>query len=485
MRPRLLISAALVVATALVFAEVRGFEFLNLDDGLYVSGNREVKSGLTLRGLQWAATTDLTHNWHPLTWLSLMLDVELFGVNPGAFHLVNLSLHAANAVLVFLLLARLTGALWRSAFVAALFAIHPLHVESVAWVSERKDVLSTLFWLGSSWAYASYATRSSRSAYALAWVLMAGGLMAKPMVVTLPFALLLMDVWPLQRLEARDLLEPAKLWPRLREKLPFFALSAASSTVTIAFGARVPWEQLSLLQRVENALVSYVGYLAKAFWPADLSIFYPHPHVLPTWQVLGSLALLVGVTAAAVRLHRRAPYAIAGWLFFLGVLLPTIGIIQVGRQAMADRYTYIPLVGIFWIVAWGVPDLLGRWRRAPVALAIGASAVLVGFGVESHRYVSRWRDSVSIFEHALATTRGNYLAHSLLSETYRMQGDLDRSMAHIEETLRLTPRRASAHQFKGSVLLGRSDLNGAIASFTRAIRLDSELWSAYIGLGEA
>jgi tetratricopeptide (TPR) repeat protein len=247
----------------------------------------------------------------------------------------------------------------------------------------------------------------------------------------------------------------------------------------------VPWEQLSLLQRVENALVSYVGYLAKAFWPADLSIFYPHPHVLPTWQVLGSLALLVGVTAAAVRLHRRAPYAIAGWLFFLGVLLPTIGIIQVGRQAMADRYTYIPLVGIFWIVAWGVPDLLRRWRRAPVALAIGASAVLVGFGVESHRYVSRWRDSVSIFEHALATTRGNYLAHSLLSETYRMHGDLDRSMAHIEETLRLTPRRASAHQFKGSVLLERSDLNGAIASFTRAIRLDSELWSAYIGLGEA
>jgi tetratricopeptide (TPR) repeat protein len=485
MRLRLLIGLALCAATLSVFAEVRGFEFLNLDDGLYVAGNGDVRAGLTLEGVRWAATTSWTDNWHPLTWLSLMLDVELFGLNAGALHLMNLCLHAANVLLLFLLLAHLTGGVWRSAFVAALFAIHPLHVESVAWISERKDVLSTLFWLGATWAYASYVTRSSRPPYALALALMAAGLMAKPMLVTLPFALLLFDVWPLQRLEPSELLELDKLWPRVREKLPFFALSVASSSVTIAFGARMSWEELPLLARVENALVSYVRYLGKAFWPTDLSIFYPHPGAWPAWQVLGCLALLLLLTATAIRLRRRAPYAIVGWLFFLGVLVPTIGIIQVGRQALADRYTYIPLIGIFWIVAWGVPDLTSRWPRARIALAVGACAALVGLGAESHRYVSRWRGSVSIFEHALATTRDNFVAHSVLGETFLRSGDLDRATAHIDETIRLKPREAIAHQFKGAILLQRSDLDGAIASFRQALRLERSRWPAYLGLGEA
>jgi tetratricopeptide (TPR) repeat protein len=485
MRPRLLISAALVVGTALLFAEVRDFEFLNLDDGKYVSGNGPVKSGLTLDGLRWAAATTWTTNWHPLTWVSLMLDVELFGVDAGALHLVNLFLHLVNVALLFLLLARLTGAIWRSAVVAALFAIHPLHVESVAWISERKDVLSTLFWLGSTWAYASYAIRSSRRAYALALAFMAAGLMAKPMVVTLPFALLLFDVWPLQRLEASEAFEPRKIWPLVREKLPFFALSAGSSAVTIAVGATAPWAELSLLQRLENVPVAYARYLGKALWPADLSIYYPHPYTWPAWLVLGSALLLVLATWAAILVRRRAPYVIAGWLFFLGVLVPTIGIVQVGRQAMADRYTYIPLIGVFWIVVWGVPDLLRRWRYATLASGIVACAVLVALGAVSHRYVSLWRDSVSLFEHAIATTRDNVVAHSVLGETYLRRGDLELAMHHLDETIRLRPSFPLAHQLKASVLLQQSDLDGAIASLQRAIRFDPEAWSTYISLGEA
>jgi tetratricopeptide (TPR) repeat protein len=458
MRARILIGAALAVSCALVFAEVRSFEFLNFDDPDYVLGNRIVRSGLTLEGLEWAATTTATRNWHPLTWLSLMLDVELFGVSAGAHHLVNLLLHAANAVLLFLLLARFTGAVWRSAFVAALFAVHPLHVESVAWISERKDVLCTLFWLGSTWAYARWATGSSRWAYGLTTLLMALGLMAKPMVVTLPFALLLFDVWPLQRLDLRDRLDVRAIGSLVREKLPLFALSAAASAVTWLAQERMSWEKLPLVPRLENAAVSYVRYLGKAVWPADLSIYYPHPFGWPAWQVLGSVALLAVMTIAALLVRRRAPYVIAGWLFFLGVLVPTVGIVQVGAQSMADRYTYIPLIGIFWIVAWGALDLLQRLRFAPVVLGIGAGVVLVGLGVEAHGYVSRWRDSISIAEHALRTTPENYMAHLILGRAFLKRDDLDRAEHHLAKAARRRPGWAGPLLALGELYEQRDDL---------------------------
>ena len=339
---------------------MRHYDFVDFDDPLYVSQNPHLAGGLTAANVCWAFTTGYATNWHPLTWMSHMLDVQLFGLNAGPEHVVNVcAAHRQHAAVVLAASPDDRRDL-ASAFVAALFALHPLHVESVAWISERKDVLSTLFWMLTMWAYVSYTRQPRWTRYLAVLALFALGLMAKPMLVTLPFVLLLLDVWPLERLSLG--------WGRLiREKLPFIALAAVSMVITflvqLTGGSVAELGAIPLTPRIANALVSYVVYVAKMIWPTRLAIFYPLPPAIPAWQPIAALLLLAGVSVAAIRLARRYPYLLVGWFWYVGTLVPVIGLIQVGRQALADRYTYVPFIGLFIIVAWGVPDLLARWPQ--------------------------------------------------------------------------------------------------------------------------
>jgi len=387
MRRTALICVALILVTIAAYEPVRSCGFLNFDDPLYVTNNPRVFRGLTADGFFWAWTTFHAANWHPLTWLSHMLDCEWFGDNPAAHHLVNLGIHTANVLLLFLGLKAMTGSMARSGWVAAFFALHPLHVESVAWISERKDVLSTLFWMLALLAYTRYAharkpprpakpaLKSAVGWYFLAYLAFAAGLLCKPMLVTLPFLLLLLDYWPLQRVPP-GVFGSAKWSALLGEKIPFFALSIASSVVTYIAqskgGAMATEETIPFLARLPNALVAYASYLLKMIWPRQLSVFYPHPIVWPVWTVIGAALLLVVVSILVVMRLRRRPYLLVGWLWYLGTLIPVIGLVQVGSQAMADRYSYVPLIGIFIMVVWTLAELVAQRSTALIALNCAA-----------------------------------------------------------------------------------------------------------------
>ena len=458
------LALALVAAIAIVFAPVVRHGFVNFDDPQYVSENPFVTGGLTLRGISWAFTTGYAGNWHPLTWMSHMLDVQTFGLDAGAHHVTNVVLHAASALLLFVLLHRMTGAPGRSWFVAALFAVHPLHVESVAWVAERKDVLSTLFWMLTIWAYVRYVSQPRAGRYLTVVVLFALGLMAKPMLVTLPFTLLLLDVWPLRRLPLR-----------VREKLPLFALAIASSVITFAVqqqaGAVKELVTLPIGRRIANALVAYVTYIGKALWPSGLAAIYPYPESIAGWRVAVALVLLAALAALAIRARQRYPYVLVGWLWYLVTLVPVIGLIQVGSQPIADRYTYVPLIGLFIIVAWGVPDLLARWPwrigviRAAAVLAIAACAVT------ARAQVRQWRNSVALWEHAIAVTTANYRAEGNLGHALASEGRLDEAVYHYAEAVRIHPGYAEAHNNLGLALATQGKIDEAMPHFTEAIRL--------------
>jgi tetratricopeptide (TPR) repeat protein len=486
MQTRLSICAALALVTALLFADVRNAGFLSYDDDVYVTASPQVRQGLTLESLRWSLTAVISSNWHPVTLWSLMLDVSLFGVNARAHHLVNLVLHIANVLLLFLLLARMTGAAWRSAFVAALFAVHPLHVESVAWISERKDVLSALFWLGTVWFYVSYTRTRSRATYAAALALLCLGLMTKSMLVTLPVVLLLFDVWPLARLAPGDALRPRAVWPLLREKIPLFAATLAIAAAALATQGRDSgpmWslEQLPLDLRIENAAVSVVRYLGKAIWPSDLAVFYPHPIEWPTSTVLACVAAIAALTAAAAWLWRRAPYLGVGWLFYLCTLAPTLGLIQVGNQAMADRYSYLPLLGVFWAVSWGAAELASalQLRHCRALLATAAAAALAGFSLTTYLNVPLWRDTLTLFEHALDVTRDNSTAHATVAFHYLGRGELDRALEHADAAIRISPSYALAHEHRGRIEFARGAFAPAAQSFERALDLgpaESATW---------
>jgi hypothetical protein len=449
-RRSLVIGLGLLAAIGVVYWPVRHFEFINFDDDVYVWANPEVQNGLTLRGLAWAFTTGHAGNWHPLTWLSHMLDCQLFGVNAGAHHLVNVLFHAANTLLLFGVLKRMTGARWRSALVAALFALHPLHVESVAWVAERKDVLSTCFWLLTLWAYVRYVQKPeihySTAAlrpltswnYWLALVFFVCGLMSKPMVVTLPLVLLLLDYWPLNRVAGCKLPaassdpERSTLLALVWEKVPFLALAGVSCGLTLWVqqrgGAVASVESLPLGLRTGNAVVAYVRYLGHAFWPGGLAVFYPYQAwSLPT--VVGAGVLLAGVTGVVVWRGRSERHLLVGWLWYLATLIPVIGLVQVGGQSLADRYTYVPLIGMFVLVAWGMPRSLTQPRLGKLAMIAAASAVLCACAVLSWVQVHHWRDSETLFRYALKVTTGSAQAHNNLGVALAAQGKLAEAVA--------------------------------------------------------
>ena len=505
------ICLALAMTTLAVFMPVAGQGFVNYDDSDYVTENAHVQSGLKWENVVWAFTTGHASNWHPLTWLSHMLDCQLFGLKAGGPHLVSVGFHIANTLLLFLLLRRMTGALWRSALVAALFALHPLHVESVAWASERKDVLSAFFFLLTIWAYVrhvevqspksnvqSQATRNTQHAsrftfhvsrfYLLSLSFFVLGLMSKPMLVTMPFVLLLIDYWPLRRPGATSLeSQPVAGLLLLLEKVPFFVLSVASSVITFLVqrkGGAVS-TALTFGERIANALVSYVRYIGKTFWPKNLSILYPHPGHWPTWQVMASAGLLLAVSAAVILMARRRPYLAVGWLWFCGTLIPVIGLIQVGIQSMADRYTYVPLIGLFIMLAWGIDELMPArpWRGS--ALAIGAALSLAACGLLTERQIRFWRDSEALFGHAVKVTRDNYLAYNNLGFYLNNQGRTAEAMENYRLSLKINPSYEDALNNLGYALAGQKKYAEAIQLYEAALRVRPRHAEVHNNLGNA
>ncbi len=486
------IAAALIVITVAAFLPVRHNGFILFDDPSYITRNPQVGAGLTWRGLVWTLTTNTAGNWHPLTWLSHMLDVTLFGMAPAAHHLSSLLLHALTAALLFLVLAAMSGRRWPSALVAALFAIHPLHVESVAWASERKDLLGGLFWVLTLGAYLRYVRRPGAGRYAAVALCLALGLLAKQMLVTLPAVLLLLDWWPLGRTAARrGTLSPANSTPTrlIAEKMPLLALSVAAGVATFCVqrgaGAVKGLDLIPLVPRIFNAAVAYVGYLEKTFWPAGLSPFYPHlgPE-LSLGSIVGSLAVLLLVSLGVRLCWRRRPWFALGWLWYLGTLLPVIGIVQVGWQAMADRYTYLPLIGIFIAVVWEADERAGR-RHAYRAFAVAALLILTALGALTWRQSFFWRNSVSVFTRATSVTPGNMLAEYYLGTAYRLAGHLDEAVRHLREAIRINPRFPGNYTELGVTLSALGDLEGAIWAYERALQLEPESASTHNNLGYA
>jgi Flp pilus assembly protein TadD len=484
----------LVTVTLAVYWPAVHCDFLNLDDTYYFTANSHVQTGLKPANLVWAFTTRHASNWHPLTWLSLMLDAEMFGKGPFGPHLTNLLLHAANTALLFLLLRRLTAATWRSAVVAVLFALHPLHVESVAWVSERKDVLSTFFGLLSLWAYARYAqcvagdmcrvtrTESIRSRftfhvlrfYWLALLFFALGLMSKPMLVTLPLVMLLLDWWPLQRVKSGQ-------WPAagirslVWEKIPFFLLSVISCVVTYIAqqkgGAVTALTRITLSQRLDNAFVSYARYLGKTFWPVNLAVLYPLPAHWNGGLVIFSVLLVIGLSVAAVWLGCKWPFVSVGWFWYVGTLVPVIGLVQVGIQSMADRYTYWPLIGVFMVLVWGFNAAREKWRLPEsLVLFLVGMALLAGAGT-TRSQLSYWRDSETLFRHTLAVTENNYLAYNNLGTCLSEKGQLAEAMDCFQKSLRIKPDNADALCNMGNAMTRSGQWNEAVDYYHRALQI--------------
>jgi Flp pilus assembly protein TadD len=461
---------SLAVVTLMAFWPVLHGDFINYDDDAYVTADPHVQGGLTWTAVRWALTTGYAGNWFPVTWLSHAADVSLFGLDPRGHHATNLALHVVNALLLCLLFRSLTGELWRSAGAAALFALHPAHVESVAWVSERKDLLCAAFWLGAMWAYGFWARRRGAGRYALVLLLFMAGLMSKPMIVTLPLVLLLLDYWPLGRASEK------RFFRLVVEKAPLFLMAAASSLVTFfvqrAGGAVRSLETFPLWTRLGNAALAYVHYLRMLFWPAKLAIFYPHPGAsLSAGAVLGATLLLLALSAAAVALRRKAPFLFVGWFWFLITLLPVIGIVQVGRQAMADRYTYIPFIGPFVALVWGLAAVASRWRYGPLAMRFVSAAVVLALALATAAQARVWKTSETVFSHARKVTRNNSVADNYLGQYFNRAGKPTEAIPYLSEAARIDPSDPDIRNNLGvsAFLLGRWD--EAARNFSEALRL--------------
>jgi len=499
MQNKTLMGLLLIIVTFAVYWQVGSYQFVNYDDGKYILENPHVRTGFTGEGFLCAFTSTYASNWHPLTWLSHMLDAQLFGLNPGPHHLVNVLFHAFNTVLLFLLILRLTGAHWQSVFVAALFALHPLHVESVAWVAERKDVLSAFFWMLTLLLYARYAERPGRGRYLLTLGAFALGLMAKPMLVTLPLVLLLMDYWPIGRLQfgqAVPLRSPApapareaRPWRFLWEKAPFFALSAASSIVTLYAqnkgGAMSSIKAVPVTFRIVNALWAYVLYLVKTVWPFNLAVLYPLPATLTIAQGLSAGVFLAGMSILVIRSAKRHPYFLVGWLWYLVTLVPVIGLVQVGSQSMADRYSYLPLIGIFIMLAWGMRTAAGNDRFRRAAATAVAIVLVLACAARTWSQLGYWRNSVTLFSHAAEIVPDNYIAHEALGLVLAKSGKFDEAVSHYSESLRIWPEYDRALIGMGNVLVRQGRMEEAADCANRALRLKPGSSEAHFLLGFA
>jgi len=495
----------LIAITLISYWSVQQFEFVNYDDDIYVTENIHVLSGITKETVIWAFTTFHASNWHPLTWLSLFFDYEFYWLNPAGYHWTNVLFHVSNTLLLFLALTRLTGVLWQSGFVAALFAIHPLHVESVAWVAERKDVLSTFFWMLTLYAYVLYVEHPDWKRYAFTFISFSFGLMAKPMLVTLPFVLLLLDYWPLKRSlckpsnshmdfqqsctkNAQGSFKNINVARSLLEKIPLIVLSIIASIMTLiaqqSGEAIMPLQRLSLIERITNAFVSYATYIIKMFWPVDLAVFYPHPGMWPVWQVCVSILLLAGISTYVWKLSDH-PYLRVGWLWYLGTLVPVIGIVQVGSQSMADRYTYIPLIGLFIMIAWGIPNILRQWRYKRPVLFLSAGLVLLFLMICTGLQVRHWENSISLFRHAVNVTEGNSTTINNLGNALARKGFLDEAILQYKEAIDLQPNNPYTYTNMGKVLMLQGKVKDAVISYSKALQLEPQHMKAHFNIGVA
>ena len=485
----------LATMTFTAYWQVRHHDFVNYDDTLYVTENPHVTAGFTVDGVKMAFTDIRTGNWHPVTLLSHMLDCQLFGLNPGPHHLSNLFFHIINALLLFHILYRTTGDLWPSSFVSALFALHPLHVESVAWVSERKDVLSTFFLLLTIWNYIIFIKHKMNSRYLAIHFFFILGLMAKPMLVTLPFLLLLLDFWPLRRLGKFDLFNNNRIstsairpvYDLIREKYLLFFISSVFCIITYitqkSAGAVGSIEKFPFDLRLGNALVSYTNYIVKMVWPSGMAVFYPHPEIIPVWESSLSFIVLVLLTVLSLRFARNYPYFIVGWLWYLFTLLPVIGLIKVGLQAMADRYTYIPLVGLFIIFSWGMYDLMSAKRIKVIGFWIISIIVLSIFSILSWKQIKYWENTETLYQQALDVTDNNYFIHVALGNELDKQGKLTEANSHYREAIRIKPNFATAHNQIAQFLAKQEKYDEAMYHFKEAIRIKPDFAEAYYYLG--
>jgi len=482
------VSVFLLGLTWLVFGQTLRYDFVNYDDPHYVYQNTRITSGINFANVAWAFSHIHSENWHPLTTITHMLDCQLHGLNAGWHHFTNVLLHCLAVVLLFVALERMTGALWRSAFVSAVFAVHPLHVESVAWIAERKDVLSAVFFMVTLLAYFHYTRSPSIGRYLIVAIVFALGLMSKPMLVTLPFVLLLLDYWPLGRFDAHRSNTGRQVLQLVMEKIPLIALSAVSSLITfLAQRGAIGWtEQLPMSERITNAFVAYVVYIRQMFWPTELAVFYPHPeNRLPIWEVSLALIILVGIMAAAFVLRKRAPYLVTGWLWYLGMLVPVIGLLQVGWQGHADRYTYLPQIGLYIAVTWALTDLIRSWRFQRTALS---AAALIVIGVLSWRgwlQTSYWRDSETLFTHALAVTSNNDVALNNLGIIFLDKGQLDDAISKLQAAIDLRPENAPAHDNLAKALLKKGQVAEAMVHYRKFLELESANVEARNTLGTA
>jgi tetratricopeptide (TPR) repeat protein len=479
-RRDLFLCLALLLATVAVYSQVAHFDFVNYDDPDYTTGNFHVRTGLTGANLKWAFTTSYAANWFPLTWLSHMLDFQLHGPGAGAQHVTNLELHLLNTVILFLVLRRITQASAASAFVASVFALHPLHVESVAWIADRKDLLCTLFFLLTIAAYVGFVRKPSAWRYALLVVLFACALMSKSMAVTLPFVLLLLDYWPLQRFKMVNIRR------LLLEKMPLFGLALASSIVTfiVQRNAGAVVDSIPVGTRIANALVSYAAYLLKFVWPANLAVFYPYAEI-PLWQTIAAAALLTAITVIVIRLRNKRQSLVFGWFWFLGTLLPVIGLVQVGVQARADRYTYIPMIGIAIMIAWSFKAYVKkrRWVKPPLALLTAILCMI--WGAVAWRNLTYWQDSGALFQHAIDVTTGNYVAYSNLGWALTQKGQSHEAVQSFERALSIKRNFADAENGLGEALSADKRFGEAMPHAIEAVRLEPKSLSAHINLGAA
>ncbi len=481
------LSLLLFLLTACTFLPTLKNDFVNFDDPIYVVDNIHVNPGLTWAGVGWAFQATDGGIWLPLTWISHMVDCQLYGLKPWGHHLTNVLLHALNTALVFLWARLVTGATWRSFFLAAFFGLHPLRVESVAWVAERKDVLSGLFWLLTLWAYVEFVKKSQSHAsgakrcYALAAVFFLLGLMAKPMLVTLPFVLLLLDYWPLGRLrDGRN-----NMGRLIVEKWPFFLLSASASIVTFVVQQHekaVVW--IPPRFRTENAVVSCVRYIGKLFWPENLCVYYPHPGYWPLAAVFLSAILLAIISLIFIRQRRQYPYLLFGWLWFLGTLIPVIGLVQVGQQAMADRYTYIPQIGLMFCLVWGAQELTRTWKRQTLILSIAATTAIIACMILTCQQIAWWKDSITLFRHTLAVTNKNILAHIDLGMALCDAGRTEEAIEQYRAALRINPDESLAHNDLGVALGRNGNLAESISEYQQALQIQPGYADAHRNLGE-
>jgi len=490
LRPDILVCLFLVIAILGVYGQVRNYTFVNLDDSSYILNNPHIRDGLNLEGISWAFSFPGFDYWHPMTWLSHMLDCHLYGLKAGMHHRVSLIFHILNSILLFLVFKKMTGAIWRSSFVAVMFALHPINVESVAWLAERKNVLSTFFGLLTMLTYIYYSKQPSVFRYLPILFAYTLGLMSKPMLATLPFVLLLLDYWPLCRINltqsVRNNQQTSKsnnvefkrssAFHLALEKIPLLILSAVSvllsSLAVQRLGIVISTTSVPMKLRIKNALVSYVGYIIKIIWPHDLAVFYPYPHTIQLWKVIGAGVLFLFISFFVFRAVKSKPYLGVGWLWYIGTLVPAIGLVQAGLwPAMADRFVYVPTIGIFIIIAWGIPDLVVRWRYRKIKLATIATALFTTLAVTTYLQVKYWRNSITLFEHALDVTQKNSIAHHKLGEALKSQHNTFAAIKHYSEALQINPDIFATHLNLGIILRDEGKLNEAIDHFSKALRL--------------